>query len=1270
MAHPKGDNVKPILTLLLFLLLVCPGFAKDKPPNVITLLVDDLGYRDIGCYGGPVKTPVLDKLAAGGVRFTDFHSGAPTCSPSRAAFLTGRNHHRTGVYSVLDERFHRMHLLESETTIAEVLKENGYATAHFGKWHLGMPVQNRKNPTPDDHGFDYWFGVVNGPGKSHKNPTNFLRNGKRVGPMKGYSCQIVVDEALTWIDQKRDGDEPFFLNLWFNEPHDPIAAPDDIVSQYGALNEREAIYSGTIDNTDRAIGRLVARLEKLGELDNTIIIYSSDNGSYLQERNGELRGKKGALFEGGHRVPGIFYWKGGIPGGRVEDEPAGVVDLLPTLCGLIGIDKPKGVHLDGSDLAPLLTETVTFTRHQPLFWMSEANMVMRVGDHTLFASSTAKSPIDFKTADRLMEQVKEVLGDDLEKELGGMDLRSRMFNGNFANPEANRLRDQHRRLYYFQESWIPELKKSGLGRVQLYDLSNDLGQQKNIALKHPELAAQLKKQAEAIYRSVMADAPEWPAPEELSSAKKPQENTLGRTATGASNTDTAKLLARIDKNPLPKAYDGRRHQSYVDRVMAGLKPEQRARVGQLWKEKRRLDPDMPNPGASFVKILEYVAGGEKLPDSPAKSQASTSKPESGSHQPRSKSGPVVSEIDPKGVQWHQWRGPEANGISRTATPPIEWSEDKNVRWKVAIDGQGNASPIIWGDKVFLLTAINTGRIDPSRPDPKDQPERVFGITHPNTYYKFDVLCLDRNSGKELWRQTATELVPHEGTHHHADFASASPTTDGERLYCWFGSAGMYCYDLDGKKLWERDLGKAFIGASLGEGCSPVIHQGKLVIVRDHARQSSIEVLDARTGKTLWKKDRDEPNAWATPRIVEHRGQTQVITAASNMIRSYDLKSGDIIWQCSGLTGNVTPCPIVDGDIVYCMSGYKGYSLLALPLNSRGDISNSDKIVWSIDKGTPYVPSPTLYDGMLYFTQSSQGILTAVDSRTGETLLERTRIPGVLNIYSSPVGADGRVYFPGRNGTTTVLKRSNKLEVLATNKLDDEFNASPAMVGRQLFLRGRKSLYCLESRVESEESKKTTSIEKKTQIHRLATTKRSPFDAFTYINRIPEEPYDDETAEEFSGRIIGRLANQEGRVLLKMPPAMDRKAYLGFKTFLRYEGTASVGNCAACHTPADFTDGKSHVVSKSGTPQLTPSLRNPTKHTVDLRKALLAKITASQRKRSSEDSAIDAAYSTMNINEKDIPHLVAFLQLLNDVPENDFRKLILNATVLDTTGDSE
>ena len=410
--------------------------------------------------------------------------------------------------------------------------------------------------------------------------------------------------------------------------------------------------------------------------------------------------------------------------------------------------------------------------------------------------------------------------------------------------------------------------------------------------------------------------------------------------------------------------------------------------------------------------------------------------------------------------WHHWRGPEASGVSKTATPPITWGEGQNIRWKVAIDGNGSSTPIIWENKVFLLIAIDTGKVDPSLPKPEDQPERVFGIKFPNTVHGFVVLCLDRDSGKELWRRTATQSIPHEGHHGDNDFASASPTTDGERLYCWFGSAGLFCYDLDGNKLWDRDLGKAIMEASLGEGCSPVVHDGKLVIVRDQQGQSYIEVLDAKTGETRWKADRDEPNAWATPIVLDHSGKTQVITSASNMVRSYDLNDGQIIWQCSGLTGNVIPSPVVDGDVVYCMSGYQGNALYALPLSATGDISDSDEIVWIKRQGTPYIPSPLLYGDMLYFNQSNHAILTCLNAKTGDTMLDRTRLSGISRIYASPVGANQRIYITGRNGTTLVLQRSKDLQVLATNKLDDPIDASPALAGNQLFLRGGKFLYCI------------------------------------------------------------------------------------------------------------------------------------------------------------------------------------------------------------------
>jgi outer membrane protein assembly factor BamB len=425
----------------------------------------------------------------------------------------------------------------------------------------------------------------------------------------------------------------------------------------------------------------------------------------------------------------------------------------------------------------------------------------------------------------------------------------------------------------------------------------------------------------------------------------------------------------------------------------------------------------------------------------------------------------------KAFNWHHWRGPLATGVSHSAKPPTEWSENNNVRWKVPIDGFGTSTPIILGDKVFVLTAINTGKVDPSLPRPEDQPKRVFDITHPNTVYEFVTLCLDRKSGKALWRKTVTKGIPHEGTHRDNNYASASPTTDGERLYCWFGSSGLYCYDLEGKKLWERNLGKAYMGASLGEGSSPVVYDGKLILIRDHQRQSYIEVLNARDGKTLWKKSRDTRNGWSTPAVVEYEGKTQVVTTASRQRRggkavapgkviSYDLSDGNIIWECSGLTDNAIPCPVVEDGVVYCMTGYQGFSLLALPLSARGDITGSDKILWSKNRATPYVPSPVLYDGLLYFVQSNQAILTCVDAKTGSTLIERTRLPELSNVYASLVGAGDHVYVIGRYGKTAVLERSKQFKIVATNTLQDRFDSSPSIAGDQLFLRGHRFLYCI------------------------------------------------------------------------------------------------------------------------------------------------------------------------------------------------------------------
>jgi outer membrane protein assembly factor BamB len=425
--------------------------------------------------------------------------------------------------------------------------------------------------------------------------------------------------------------------------------------------------------------------------------------------------------------------------------------------------------------------------------------------------------------------------------------------------------------------------------------------------------------------------------------------------------------------------------------------------------------------------------------------------------------------DARRQNWHQWRGPDATGVSMTADPPIEWSATQNLKWKVEIPGKSKATPIIWNQRVFLVSAIDTKKVVPGATKPEDQPQRQFGIKFPNTLFQFVVICLDRETGKTLWQQTAIEALPHEGHHGDNSHASASPTTDGKFVYVSFGSRGIFCYDLDGKLQWKRDVKQVETRLSFGEASSPVIHGDTLIVNRDNETDSHILALDARSGEVRWQKSREEVSAWATPLIVEQNGRTQVITNASRRVRSYDLATGDVLWECGGQVANVTPSPVMFGDQVICMSGYRGSIAMSLPLDAQGDITNGERIAWKWTRDTPYVPSPLLYGDLLYFNKLNNGVLTCLDAKSGKPVIESARLPSITNIYASPVGAAGRVYLVGRDGTALVLKRGSDVEVLATNKLDDLIDASPALAGKQLFLRGQQHLYCFERSVAAKTS---------------------------------------------------------------------------------------------------------------------------------------------------------------------------------------------------------
>jgi len=413
--------------------------------------------------------------------------------------------------------------------------------------------------------------------------------------------------------------------------------------------------------------------------------------------------------------------------------------------------------------------------------------------------------------------------------------------------------------------------------------------------------------------------------------------------------------------------------------------------------------------------------------------------------------------------WHHWRGPLAIGTAPKADPPLQWDEKTNIKWKAELPGRGSATPIVWGDQVLVVTAVRTDRVAGADKLPKSDPRLQKRTQAPTNYHQFIVLSFDRRTGKERWRRTAAEAVPHEGHHVTHSYAAGSPTTDGQRLYVSFGSFGIYCYDMEGKLLWQRDLGRMQTRLGWGEAVTPVINGDSLLLNWDQETDSALICLDAKTGKTIWKAPRDEKTSWNTPLVVVHKGRTQVIVNAANRIRGYDLETGKELWQCGGMTVNAIPSPVAEDGVVYCMSGYRGTpTAVAVSLDARGDVTNSDKVLWRYNRGTPYVPSPLLVDHRLYFTQSNGAFLTILDARTGKPLLTPQRLPGQKSFYSSPVAAAGRLYLADQAGTTLVLKQGDKLEELATNRLDDTFDASPAAVAKQLFLRGEKFLYCIEA----------------------------------------------------------------------------------------------------------------------------------------------------------------------------------------------------------------
>lgn len=419
--------------------------------------------------------------------------------------------------------------------------------------------------------------------------------------------------------------------------------------------------------------------------------------------------------------------------------------------------------------------------------------------------------------------------------------------------------------------------------------------------------------------------------------------------------------------------------------------------------------------------------------------------------------------------WGHWRGPQGNGTSDSATPPTEWSDTKNVKWKVAIDGKGSGSPVIWGDKVFVVTAVSEATGNSDRGGGADNPRRRGGFGGGRqggaalSKTRFIVLCFDRSSGKKLWEKTATESVPHQGVHTTNNFASASPCTDGKHVYAFFGSRGLFCYTMDGELVWKKDdFGKMDTRNSFGEGSSPTLAGDKIIVPWDHEGPSAIYALNKTTGKVIWKTERDEPTNWSTPLVVEFGGKKQVVMNGQNYARSYDLETGKELWRCGGQTQRPCASAVADDELIYVGSGFRGAYLGAFRPDGSGDIGGTQHVAWSVDRDTPDVSSPLLTKGRLYFHKGKTGMISCFNAKTGEPLYGATRVSGLTSTYASPIAAGDYVYLTGRSGRTVVLKNSDKFEVVATNSVGETVDATPAPVDNQLFIRGEKHLFCIQN----------------------------------------------------------------------------------------------------------------------------------------------------------------------------------------------------------------
>lgn len=423
----------------------------------------------------------------------------------------------------------------------------------------------------------------------------------------------------------------------------------------------------------------------------------------------------------------------------------------------------------------------------------------------------------------------------------------------------------------------------------------------------------------------------------------------------------------------------------------------------------------------------------------------------------------ASIIDASAGNWPQWRGPAGQGVSTERNLPTEWSANKNIKWKTPIAGRSHSSPIVWGNKIFVTTAIEGPVVPGAKAVKHMMGDKEF--LHPDSIgadrkHTFKVICLTAATGKILWEQTAFEGTPYDNRHRKSSFAASTPATDGKYVYAFFGSEGLYAYDMSGKLAWKADVGK--LGTvGMGTGTSPILHDNLLLMQcdEDNGESSFIVALDKKTGKEVWKTPRKVQVSWATPVLVRTAKRAELITSGTEAIVAYDPATGKELWRHKGVESNAVPSPVANNEVVFLSAGFPAKIAMAIRLGATGDLTGSPNVAWKYSKGTAYVPSPILYGDYLYLT-TDRGILTCLNAKTGELIYEGGRVPIPATFTASPVAFDGKILMTSEDGDTFLVKAGPKHEILGSNSVGEPVYASPAIADGHIFIRGEKNLYAI------------------------------------------------------------------------------------------------------------------------------------------------------------------------------------------------------------------